>query len=87
MYYKFGHACVTIWGSFLLLQIGITSVATNWGSSGYYKLGQNVIKNWGSYYKLQKPLLTKVAVITNWSKFITNCVRYYKLGQLLQIGT
>ena len=54
---------------------------------GAEKLLQNVIKNWGSYYKLQKPLLTKVAVITNWSKFITNCVRYYKLGQLLQIGT
>ena len=30
MYYKSGQACVTDWGSFVLLQIG-ANFATNWG--------------------------------------------------------
>ena len=33
----------------------------------------------GNYYKLGQPLLQNRAAITNWG-------RYYKLGQLLQIG-
>ena len=37
MYYKLGEACVTNWGSFVLLQIRAT-VITKYGS--YYKLGQ-----------------------------------------------
>ena len=62
MYYKLGQACVTNWGSFVLLQIR-ANVVTNWGS--YYKLGQPLLQNraaiknwgkiyynWGTYYKL-----------------------------------
>ena len=70
MYYKLGQACVTNWGSFVLLQIR-ANIVTNWGSF--------IIKNWHSYYKLGQLLLQNRAAITNWS-------RYYKLGQLLQIG-
>ena len=67
MYYKLEQACVTNWGSFILLQIR-ANVVTNWGSF--------IITNWGSYYKLGQPLLQNRAAITNWG-------RYYKLGQLL----
>ena len=49
MYYKWGQACVTNWGSFVLLQISAT-VITKQGS--YYKLGQNVLQIRGRYYKL-----------------------------------
>ena len=72
MYYKLGQACVTNWGSFVLLQIR-ANVVTNWGSF--------IITNWGSYYKLGQPLLQNRAAITNWGKM------YYKLGQVLQIRT
>ena len=41
MYYKLEQACVTNWGSFVLLQIR-ANVVTNGGS--YYKLGQNVLQ-------------------------------------------
>ena len=55
MYYKLGQACVTNWGSFVLLQIR-ANVVTNWGS--YYKLGLSLLQNRaaitksGRYYKL-----------------------------------
>ena len=46
MYHKLGQACVTNWGSFVLLQIW-AGVVTNWGSiiitnwsNCYYKVGQ-----------------------------------------------
>ena len=42
MYYKLGQACVTNWGSFVLLQIR-ANVVTNWGN--YYKLGQRSLQN------------------------------------------
>ena len=46
------------------------------------QIGTSVITNWGSIYKLGKPLLQLLtAAITTWDK------TYYKLGQLLQIGT
>ena len=51
MYYKLGQACVTNWGSFILLQIRA-----------------NVVTNFGGFI-----------IVTNWGK-------YYKLGQLLEIG-
>ena len=70
MYYKLGQACVTNWGSFVLLQIR-ANVVTNWGSF--------IITNWGSYYKLGQPLLQNRAAITNWGKM------YYKLEQVFQI--
>ena len=72
MYYKLGQACVTNWTSFVLLQIR-ASVVTNWDSF--------IITNWGKCcYKLEQPLLQNRAAITYWG-------RYYKLGQLLQIGS
>ena len=78
MYYKLGQACVTNWGSFVLLQIR-AKVVTNWGSfiitnwsKCCYKLGQllpvreTVIMKGGSYYKLGQNLLQIRAIITNW---------------------
>ena len=66
-----GQACVTSWGSFVLLQI-MANVVANWGSF--------IITNWGKCcYKLGQLLQTG-------AKCITNCGRYYKLGLLLQIG-
>ena len=48
MYYKLGQACVTYWGSFVVLQIRANVVAL--GQFHYYKLGQ--------------PLQIRVTVIT-----------------------
>ena len=68
------QACVINWGSFAFLQIK-AKVVTNWGSF--------IVTNWCKYcYKLGQllqPLLQTRATITNWG-------RYYKSGQLLQIG-
>ena len=77
MCYKLGQACVTNWGSFVLLQIR-ANVVTNWGSfiitnrgKCCYKLGQllqirvTVITNEGSYYKLKQNLLRIGTGITN----------------------
>ena len=85
MYYKLGQACVTNWGSFVLLQIR-ANVATNWGSfiitnqgKCSYELGQllqiraTVITKQGSYYKLGQNVLQIGAGITNQGN-------YYKLG-------
>ena len=77
MYYKLGQACVTNWGSFVLLKIR-ANVVTNWGSF--------IITNWGSYYKLGQSLLRNRQLLQIGAKCITNWGRYYKLGQLLQIG-
>ena len=70
MYYKLRQACVTNWGSFVLLQIR-ENVFTSWGS--YYKLGQPLLQNraaitnWGKiYYKLGQVLQIR-AIITNWN--------------------
>ena len=62
MYYKLDQACVTNWGSFVLLQIRgkllqIGAAITNQGNR-YYKIrqllqiGAKCITNWGRYYKL-----------------------------------
>ena len=57
MYYKLGQACVTNWGSFILIQIR-ANVITNWGSF--------IITNWGNCcYKLGQVLQVR-AIITNW---------------------
>ena len=42
MYYKLEQACVTNWGSFVLLQIR-ANVVTNWGR--FYKLEQPLLQN------------------------------------------
>ena len=69
MYYKLGQACVTNWGSFVLLQIR-ANVVTNWGT--YYKLGQPLLQNRAAitnwckiYYKLGQVVQIR-AIITNW---------------------
>ena len=85
MYYKLRQACVTNWGSFVLLQIR-AKVVTNWDSfiitnqiKCCYKLGQllqiraTVITNQGSFYKLRQNVL-QIGV------GITNQGNYYKLG-------
>ena len=57
MYYKLWQACVTIWGSVVLLQIR-ANIVTNWGNF--------VITNWGRfYYKLMQLLQIRATVITN----------------------
>ena len=56
----------------------------------YYKLGQACVTNSGSFVLLQ----IRVNVVTNWDSFITTNWgsyyklgnRYYKIGELLQIG-
>ena len=75
MDYNLGQACVTNWGSFVLLQIR-ASFVTTWGS--YYKLGQPLLQNraavinWGKvYYKLGQVLQIR-AIITNWGLATTN---------------
>ena len=56
MYYKLWQACVTNWGSFVLLQIRV-NVVTNWGSF--------IIANYGkSCYKLGQLLQISATVIT-----------------------
>ena len=90
MYYKLGQACVTNWGSFVLLQIR-ANVVTNWGSfiitnqgKCCYKLGQllqiraTVITKQGSYYKLGQNVLQIGAGIINDGS-------YYKLGHDKQL--
>ena len=62
-----------------LLQIEAAPVVTNRVNS-YYKSGQFQLLQIGA------KLLQIGAVITNWGRIITNRGRYYKLGQLLQIG-
>ena len=65
------YICITNWGK-LMLRIGAFLLQTR----------ENVVTNWGNFF------------ITNWgqvllqieAKCITNWGRYYKLGQLLQIG-
>ena len=68
MYCELGQACVTNWGTFVLLQIR-ANVVTNWGS--YYNLGQPLLQNraaiinWGNmYYKLRQVLQIR-AIIAN----------------------
>ena len=77
MYYKSGQTCVTIWGSFVLLQIRQTLLQI--GAASLLQIKASVVTNWGSYYKLGKPLLQNRAAITIWAKM------YYKLGEVLQI--
>ena len=71
MYYKLGQACVTNWGSFVLLQIR-ANVVYNLGQLHYCKLGQPLLQNrvaitkWGKiYYKLGQVLQIR-AIIANW---------------------
>ena len=62
-----------------LLQITAAPVVTNWRYN-YYKSGQFQL------FRIGAKLLQIGAVITNWGRIITNRGRYYKLGQLFQIG-
>ena len=56
MYYELGQACVTNWGSFILLQIR-ANVATNWDSV--------ITTNWDKFcYKLRQLLQIRATVIT-----------------------
>ena len=72
MYYKLGQACVTNWGTFVLLQIR-ANVVTNWGRFIITKWGKYCYK-FGQLYNLEQPLLQNRAALINWSKM------YYKLG-------
>ena len=77
MYYKLGQACVTNWGSFVLLKIRAKVVTkrssfifTNWGKC-CNKLGQ-LLQIWtititkeNSYYKLGQNILKIGAGLTN----------------------
>ena len=70
MYYKVEQACVTNWGSFILLQIRV-NVVTNWGNfiienwgKCCYKLGQLLQIRANRYYKIGQ-LLQIGAGITN----------------------
>ena len=51
------------------------------GAASLFQIGASVVTNHGNYYKLGQPLLQNRAAFTNWGKI------YYKLGQVLQIGT
>ena len=55
MYYKSGQTCVTIWGSFVLLQIRQTLLQI--GAASLLQIKGSVVTNWGSYYKLGQLLL------------------------------
>ena len=55
MYYKLGQACVTNWGSFLLLQI-MANIVKNWGTS-LLQIRATVITKYSSFYKLGKNVL------------------------------
>ena len=56
MYYKLGQACVTNWGSFVLLQV-TENLVTNWDSL--------IITNWSKCcYKLGRLLQIRATVIT-----------------------
>ena len=63
MYYKSGQTCVTIWGSFVLLQIRQTLLQI--GAASLLQIKASVVTNWGSYYKLGQPLLQNRVAITN----------------------
>ena len=55
MYYKLGQACITNWGSFVLLQIR-ANIVKNWGRA--------IFTNWGKCrYKLGKLLQIRATVI------------------------
>ena len=47
MYYKLGQACVTNWGTFVLLQIR-ANVVTNLGQVHYYKMGEVLLLIWAA---------------------------------------
>ena len=57
----------------------------------YYKLGQACVINWGSFALLQKIGQTLLQIgaaslLQIGASAVTNWGKYYKLGQLLQIG-
>ena len=77
MYDKLGQACVTNWGSFVLLQIR-ANVVTNWGTF--------IITSWSKCcYKLRQPLQIRATVITKYGSYYNWGKMYYELGQVLQI--
>ena len=75
MYFKLGQACVTNWGSFVLLQIR-ENVVTNWGSFIVTNSGKCCSKL-GQLLQIRATVITKQG--SYWGKM------YYKLGQVLQI--
>ena len=54
----------------------------------YYKLGQVYITNRGSFVTVGVALLFQIgaSIVTNWGSYYKSGNRYYKIGQLLQIG-
>ena len=61
MYNKLGQACVTNWGSFVLLQTRATVVTTNWGKT-YKKFGQ--VLQIGAYNCQQLSTMINYNIIT-----------------------
>ena len=72
-----GQACITNWGSFVLLQIRANFLKIK--AASLLQIGASVETNWGSCYKLRQPSLQNRPAITNCGKI------YNKLGQILQI--
>ena len=48
MHHKSGQACVTNWGSFVLLKLGQTLLQNR----AAIQIGAKCITNWGRYYNL-----------------------------------
>ena len=73
MYFKLGQACVTVWGSFVSLQIKANVITKQ---SSYYKLGHKMYLR----YKLGQ-----LCFITNQGKcyYKLGQLHYYKFGQPL----
>ena len=80
MHHKSGQACVTNWGSFVLLKLGQTLLQI--GAAPLLHIRTSVVTNRGSYYKLGQPLLQNRAAIQIGAKCITNWGRYYNLYTL-----
>ena len=74
LYHKSGNFLLPIMAS-VIKKLGQFRFITNWGSYFYYKLGQLLLQI-GAAWLLQ----IRASFITNQGN------RYYKLGQLLQIG-
>ena len=68
MHYKLGQACVTNWGSPVVLQLVQTLLQIR--APSLLQIRASFITNWGCYYKLVQPLLQNRAAITNWDKVV-----------------
>ena len=68
MHYKLGQACVTNWGSPVVLQLVQTLLQIR--APSLLQIRASFITNWGCYYKLGQPLLQNRAAIPNWGKMV-----------------